>query len=188
MRVGRALLVLPLLAFLALAGLFAWRVTDGKDRSMVPSPLIGRAVPAETFEALDAAAPGVDPAALTGRVSLVNVFASWCAPCRVEHPLLMQLAGTEGLTLVGVNYKDTPAAAHRFLDELGDPYDLIGVDPEGRGAIEWGVYGVPETFLVGPDGTIRAKHVGPLTPEVLAGDFGRTLSALLADAKAAPAS
>lgn len=180
----RALLALPLLAFVALVAVFAFRVNDGTDRSTVPSALIGKPVPPVTFAALagDAvsATEAVGPQALRGRVSLVNVFASWCAPCRVEHPVLMALSQMEGLTMVGINYKDRVDAAQRFLDDLGDPYDLKGVDPEGRGGIEWGVYGVPESFLVAPDGTIRARHVGALTQEALDGPFGDTLRALLA--------
>ncbi|WP_232372799.1 DsbE family thiol:disulfide interchange protein [Acuticoccus mangrovi] len=183
----RLLLLVPVVAFVAMAGLFAWRITDGADRSVVPSALIGRPAPDPVFAPLEASLPGVDPASFKGRVSLVNVFASWCAPCRVEHPELMALSATPGLTLVGLNYKDRVSSARAFLAELGNPYDAVGVDPDGRAAIEWGVYGVPESFLVGPDGTIRAKHVGPLSPEVIAGDFGETMRDLLA-AAGAPAS
>lgn len=175
---SRALIILPLVAFLALAGVFAWRVTDGQDRSVIPSALIGRAAPAERFPALGDG-PDVTADAFEGRVSLVNVFASWCAPCRVEHPVLMALAAEDGLQMIGLNYKDRPTAARAFLDELGNPYDIIGVDPDGRRVIEWGVYGVPESFIIGPDGTVRAKHVGELNADVLAGPFGDTLRRLL---------
>ncbi|MEM8551139.1 MAG: DsbE family thiol:disulfide interchange protein [Pseudomonadota bacterium] len=177
----RVLLALPLLLFAALAGIFAFRVTDGADRSVVPSALLGRSVPEITFPALSDALPGVRPDALSGQVSLVNVFASWCAPCRVEHPLLMTLSQEPALRIAGLNYKDRVTDARAFLDELGNPYDLVGVDPDGRRTIEWGVYGVPETFIVAPDGTIAAKHVGPLTEEVMAGSFGETLRGLLAE-------
>lgn len=180
MRWSRVLLILPLVAFVALAGVFLWRVTDGQDRSVVPSALIGKPAPAEAFPSL-ADGPGVTPATFEGRVSLVNVFASWCAPCRVEHPYLMQLAQDDRLQMVGLNYKDRITSARAFLAELGDPYDVIGVDPDGRRSIEWGVYGVPETFLVGPDGTIRAKHVGELNTSTLDGAFGDTLRELLAE-------
>lgn len=183
----RFLLAVPLVVFLALAAVFAFRVTDGADRSVVPSALIGKPAPAGARPPLEPDGAGFDPAALAGRVTLVNVFASWCAPCRVEHPFLMELAGTPGLHLVGINYKDKTPAARSFLAELGNPYDAIGVDADGRLAIEWGVYGVPETFLVGPDGTIRAKHVGPLSAEALAGPFGEEIRALLG-AAGAPAS
>lgn len=184
----RILLALPLVAFVALAAVFAWRVTDGADRSVVPSALIGRTVPEPTFPALMTSLPGVEPARLEGQVSLVNVFASWCAPCRVEHPKLMELSEVDGLQVVGLNYKDRVASARRFLDDLGNPYDIVGVDPDGRRSIEWGVYGVPETFLVDAEGVIRAKHVGVLDDEVLAGDFGETLRDLLAEGGAAPQS
>jgi cytochrome c biogenesis protein CcmG/thiol:disulfide interchange protein DsbE len=163
-------------------------VTDGADRSVVPSALIGRTVPEPVFPALSDALPGVTPADLEGRVSLVNVFASWCAPCRVEHPKLMELAEVEGLNVVGLNYKDRVSSARAFLEELGNPYDAVGVDPDGRRSIEWGVYGVPETFIVDADGIIRAKHVGPLTDGVLAGDFGTTLRDLLGERPSAPQS
>ena len=102
-----------------------------------------------------------------GRVSLLNVFASWCLPCRAEHPLLMRLARDEGIVVHGINYKDPPASARTFLVQLGDPYSRIGVDPEGRASIDWGVYGVPESFLVDREGRIRFKWVGPLTPQVV---------------------
>lgn len=98
-----------------------------------------------------------------GQVTLVNVWGSWCVPCRQEHPLLMELAQDDRIRIAGINYKDQPENALRFLGELGNPYDAIGVDQSGRAVIDWGVYGVPETFLVGPDGTILYKHVGPIT-------------------------
>jgi cytochrome c biogenesis protein CcmG/thiol:disulfide interchange protein DsbE len=187
-RTTRLLLALPLVGFLALAAVFAFRVTDGKDRSVVPSALIGRTVPAETFPSLLDTVPGFGPDRLEGRVSLVNVFASWCAPCRVEHPKLMELSERPDLHIVGLNYKDRLPQARSFLAELGNPYDAVGVDPQGRKAIEWGVYGVPETFIVDADGVIRAKHVGPLTDEALAGDFGDTLRRLIDGEGAAPQS
>ncbi len=176
----KLIVAIPLVVFLALVGVFAFRVTDGADRSVVPSALIGKPAPAGALPALEPGLPGFDPAALEGRVTLVNVFASWCAPCRVEHPLLMELAETPGLQLAGINYKDKLPAATAFLAELGNPYDAVGVDADGRRGIEWGVYGVPETFLVGPEGTILAKHVGPLTREVLDGAFGEALRTALA--------
>ena len=182
----RVLLALPLVLFAALAAVFAFRVTDGADRTVVPSALIGKAAPDTRFPPLSDAHPGVAMADFGGKVTLVNVFASWCAPCRVEHPYLMQLAETPGLRMVGLNYNDRVPAARAFLDELGNPYDAIGIDPDGRRVIEWGVYGVPETYVVGPDGVIRAKHVGPLTRDVLAGPFGDTMRALLTDSAGAP--
>ncbi|MEM6848633.1 MAG: DsbE family thiol:disulfide interchange protein [Pseudomonadota bacterium] len=179
-----ALIALPLVVFSALAGVFGVRVLDGADRMVVPSALIGREMPRATFLPLAEQMPGFDPAAFTGQPMLVNVFASWCAPCRVEHPLLMDLAKTPGLTVAGINFKDRADGALSFLAELGNPYDAVGVDPDGRKAIEWGVYGVPETFVVGSDGTIRAKHVGPLTEADINGAFGDAMRAAIREAAA----
>ncbi|RVC57300.1 DsbE family thiol:disulfide interchange protein, partial [Mesorhizobium sp. M00.F.Ca.ET.038.03.1.1] len=109
--------------------------------------------------------PGLDSKSFAGRVTLVNVFASWCAPCREEHPVLLGLSQDKRFTLTALNYKDQPENARRFLGDLGNPYQAIGVDPAGRAAIDWGVYGVPETFVIGKDGKIAYKHVGPLTPD-----------------------
>ena len=109
--------------------------------------------------------PSLTNAALDGQLTLVNVWASWCVPCRQEHPLLMELAAQEDIQVVGINYKDQNENAIRFLGELGNPYDAVGVDDNGRTAIDWGVYGVPESYLVGPDGTILYKKVGPFSPE-----------------------
>ena len=111
--------------------------------------------------------PGLKRADLAGKLTLVNVFASWCGPCRLEHPQLEALAGDSRIRLVGINYKDQPANALRFLGDMGNPYAAIGVDEKGRAAIDWGVYGVPETFVVGPDGTILHKFIGPITEEAL---------------------
>ena len=111
--------------------------------------------------------PGLSGDDLKGGVTVVNVWASWCAPCRQEHPLLMDLAKNPAVRVVGINYKDNPENARRFLGALGNPFAAVGGDPSGRAAIDWGVYGVPETFVVGPDGAIRHKHIGPLTPEAM---------------------
>jgi cytochrome c biogenesis protein CcmG/thiol:disulfide interchange protein DsbE len=167
------LVLLPLVIFLALAGLFLTRLETGGDPSRVPSVLVGRKAPAMTLPALPdlrkagVSVPGIDTAALAGKPTLVNVWASWCGPCREEHPLLMKLAQDPRLSLVGLNYKDAPENARRFLGQYGMPYEAVGVDPNGRAAIEWGVYGVPETFVLAKDGTIAHKFVGPLTPEAV---------------------
>lgn len=166
--------VLPLIVFAALALLFLVRLFAG-DPSKIPSALVGRPAPAFSLAPLpgllrqDKPSPGFDTESLKGTVTVVNVWASWCAPCRQEHPLLMQLGKAPGLRLVGINYKDTPENARRFLGTFGDPFAAVGIDPSGRTGIDWGVYGVPETFVVGPDGIIRHKHIGPLTPEAMPG-------------------
>jgi cytochrome c biogenesis protein CcmG, thiol:disulfide interchange protein DsbE len=180
------LMALPLLAFAALAVLFWFRLGDG-DPSKIPSALIGHPAPQTALPPLPgmladgAPVPGLDPAVFKGKVSLVNVWASWCVPCHDEAPLLTELAKDKRLQLVGINYKDAPDNARRFLGRYGNPFGMIGVDGNGRAAIEWGVYGVPETFVVGRDGTIVYKLVGPVTPEnietVLKAEIDKALKA-----------
>lgn len=180
--------LLPLVLFFALSGVFLMQLLSGGDPSKIPSALIDKPAPQTALPALpglmsdEAPVPGLDPADFAGRVTIVNVFASWCAPCRVEHPLLMRLKAESGARMVGIDYKDQPENALRFLGTFGLPFDAVGVDADGRAAIEWGVYGVPETFIVGPDARIRYKFVGPLTEEVVAGPFGAALAAAKADA------
>ena len=166
------LMALPLLFFLGLAVLFWFRLGDG-DPSRIPSALIGRPAPQTVLPPLaglladGVQVPGLDPAILKGRISLVNVWASWCVPCHDEAPLLTRLSKDKRLQLVGINYKDTPDNARRFLGRYGNPFAAVGVDGNGRAAIEWGVYGVPETFIVGREGKIVYKLVGPITPDNL---------------------
>lgn len=117
--------------------------------------------------------PGLDPAAFKGQVSVVNVWASWCVPCHDEAPLLLQLAQDKRIRMIGINYKDAQDNARRFLGRYGNPFNAVGVDANGRASIEWGVYGVPETFVIGRDGTISYKLIGPVTPE----NFDRVLKA-----------
>jgi cytochrome c biogenesis protein CcmG, thiol:disulfide interchange protein DsbE len=168
----RLLLLLPLLAFAALAGLFFYRLGGG-DPSRIPSALIGREAPKTELPPLagltrdGAAVPGVANATFAGKVSLVNVWASWCVPCHDEVPFLAELAKDSRIQLVGINYKDQPDNARRFLNRYGNPFAATGVDPNGRTAIDWGVYGVPETFVVGRDGRIAYKLVGPITAQNL---------------------
>ncbi len=160
------LVLLPLVAFLALAGVFLMQLESGRDTSAIPSALIGQQAPATNLPPLeDTGLPGISSDKFKGRVTLVNVWGSWCVPCREEHPLLLQLTGDDRFVLAGFNYKDKAENARRFLGELGNPFDEIGVDPTGREAIDWGVYGVPETFVVGKDGKILYKHVGPFTQD-----------------------
>jgi cytochrome c biogenesis protein CcmG/thiol:disulfide interchange protein DsbE len=169
-RSRRWLVMLPLIGFGILAALFLVRLYGG-DPSKIPSALIGRPAPQTALPALDgllhdgAAVPGLDPAAFRGKVSVVNVWASWCVPCHDEAPLLTELGKDERLQLVGINYKDAPDNARRFLGRYGNPFAIVGVDGNGRASIEWGVYGVPETFVVGREGTIVYKLVGPVTPQ-----------------------
>ena len=180
------LMALPLAGFMLLAGIFLLRLQSG-DPSKIPSALIGRPAPQTALPALEglvdngAPVPGLDPAALKGRVSVVNVWASWCVPCRDEAPLLTELARDKRLQIVGINYKDAADNARRFLGRYGNPFGMVGVDPNGRASIEWGVYGVPETFVVGREGTILYKLVGAVTPEnidaVLKAEIDKALKA-----------
>lgn len=164
----RLVVLLPLLIFLVLAGIFLMQLLSGRDASTVPSALIGEKAPDTNLPPLEGMQlPGFDTGRLDGKVTLLNVFASWCVPCRQEHPVLLGLSQDKRFSLAGLNYKDVPENARRFLGELGNPYGAIGTDEKGRAAINWGVYGVPETFLIGRDGTILYKHVGPLSPEAV---------------------
>jgi len=172
-RRARLMIVLaPLVIFAALAILFYVRLGAG-DPSKIPSALIGRPAPQTVLAPLEglnadgAAIPGLTPQTLKGRVSLVNVWASWCVPCHDEAPLLVELATDTRIQIVGINYKDTPDNARRFLGRYGNPFAAVGVDANGRAAIEWGVYGVPETFIVGRDGRIAYKLVGPINADNL---------------------
>jgi cytochrome c biogenesis protein CcmG/thiol:disulfide interchange protein DsbE len=165
------LVAVPLLAFVTLAGLFWFRLQSG-DPARIPSALIGRPAPQTVLPPLEgltdeggAAVAGLDPAAFKGAVSVVNVWASWCVPCHDEAPLLLQLAQDKRIRLVGINYKDAADNARRFLGRYGNPFGAVGVDANGRASIEWGVYGVPETFVVGRDGAIAYKLIGPITRE-----------------------
>lgn len=166
--------ILPLLIFAGLAGLFFYALQTG-DPSRLPSALIGRPVPDFTLPPLeglkgDDGAPvaGFNNAALAqGEPTLLNVFASWCVPCLEEHPMLMALSKEPGLHVYGINYKDDPANARRFLGRHGNPYTRVGTDDSGRTAIDFGVYGVPETYVISGDGEIAYRHVGPLTEEAI---------------------
>ena len=164
------LVLLPLIAFLALAALFLVRLWSG-DPSHLPSALIGHPAPPTDLPPLAGlerggkAMPGLSNAAFQGEVTLVNVWASWCVPCADEVPFLEKLSADKRIKLVGINYKDPPDNARRFLGRYGNPYGIVGVDGNGRAAIEWGVYGVPETFIVGRQGTIVYKMVGPVTAD-----------------------
>jgi cytochrome c biogenesis protein CcmG, thiol:disulfide interchange protein DsbE len=173
---SRILVLLPLIAFLALAALFLYRLGAG-DSSRLPSALIGHPVPTFDLPAIPGLErdgkpiPGLSNATFQGAVTLLNVWASWCVPCHDEAPFLEQLSRDKRIQLVGINYKDAPDNARRFLYRYGNPFVATGRDETGRASIDWGVYGVPETFLIGRDGRIAYKLVGPITAE----NFGRTL-------------
>ena len=166
----RLIVVVPLILFAGLTALFLVRLNAG-DPALIPSALIGHAVPQTALPPIaglkrdGAAVPGVDPASFKGAVTVVNVWASWCVPCHDEAPLLMQLAQDQRLRVIGINYKDDADNARRFLGRYGNPFAAAGADQNGRAAIEWGDYGVPETFVIGRDARIAYKLVGPITPE-----------------------
>ncbi|WP_045834754.1 DsbE family thiol:disulfide interchange protein [Hyphomicrobium sp. 99] len=165
--------VLPVVVFAVVAGFFAMALRSG-DPSRLPSTLVGKSVPQTDFPALAGLesdgkpAPGFNSADLAkGKVSVVNYFASWCQPCVDEHPFLEALKEQSGVDLYGVNYKDQPDAARRFIGRFGNPYSAVGTDASGRAAIDWGVYGTPETFIVNGRGEVVYKHVGPISDDSL---------------------
>jgi cytochrome c biogenesis protein CcmG/thiol:disulfide interchange protein DsbE len=168
----RMIVFIPLITFLALAALFVLRLGAG-DPSRIPSALIGHPAPRTDLPPLAGLeregkpVPGLDGADFKGQVTVLNVWASWCVPCRDEAPLLMTLAADRRVRVVGINYKDQPDNARRFLGRYGNPFAANGTDDNGRAAIEWGVYGVPETFVIGRDGRIAYKLIGPITPDNL---------------------
>ena len=158
--------------FLAVLGIFAGIVVVlavglTLNPRELPSPLIGKPVPRFELPPVRGRTLGLSSADLRGDVSLVNVFASWCVACKDEHPLLLEMKRQGVVPIHGLNYKDRPEDAAKWLDDLGDPYTRTGVDIDGRVAIDWGVYGVPETFIIDREGRIAYKHIGPITPEVL---------------------
>jgi cytochrome c biogenesis protein CcmG/thiol:disulfide interchange protein DsbE len=159
----RTLFILPLLLFLVLAGYFALSLRPDHDPHELPSALIGKEAPA--FDLAGLHGEGVARDALKGKPALINFFASWCVPCRVEHPLLMRLAEQEHVPLYGIDYKDRPEDAMQLLKEFGDPYRRVGIDRDGRVGLDFGVYGVPETYVLDSTGHIRKRFVGPLTAE-----------------------
>lgn len=167
MRRRNVLAFLPLTVAAMLALVLAWGLT--RDPSDLPSTLIGKPVPDFTLPPVKGRTLGLSSADLKSEVSLVNVFASWCVACREEHPLFMRLAAQGTVPLHGLNYKDQPDDAEKWLDSLGDPYARTGADISGRVAIDWGVYGVPETFVIGADGRVAYKHIGPVSEEALTG-------------------
>ena len=148
-------------------------LSEDRDPSRLPSALIDKPAPDIELQPvaglMDAGTqiPGIPKNVFEGKLSIVNFWASWCNPCKIEHPLIAEIARNDQIQMIGINYKDKPKRAAKFISELGNPYDLVGADSNGRAAIEWGVYGMPETFLVDRSGTIIFKHTGPITPDVL---------------------
>jgi len=179
-RRRNVLVFLPLLAFAALAALFFYRLGAG-DPSRLPSALIGHPIPATNLPPLPGLerdgkpVPGLTNATFEGAVTLVNVWASWCVPCHDEVPYLEQLSKDKRIQLVGINYKDAPDNARRFLNRYGNPFVATGQDEAGRASIDWGVYGVPETYVVDRQGRIAYRHVGPIMPR----DLERTILPML---------
>jgi len=169
--VNRALYILPALGF-AVVAVFLFRSLMAPSPDILPSALIGKPVPHLELPGLDARAQGFGPRELTsGHVTVVNVFASWCAPCRTEAPVIAQLGGKQDFAFFGLVQKDSPARVRAFLAETGNPFQRIALDADGRASIEWGVYGVPETFVIDGRGTIRARIVGEITQEVMTGQL-----------------
>lgn len=161
--VQKIALFLPLIIFGGLAVFFLLQLTSGRNAQDLPSVLIGKQAPPLSMEKIEGSGvPALTTEAISGKLTLVNVWASWCVPCRQEHPFLLELSKDPRIQIVGLNYKDKNENALKFLNELGNPYTAIGVDPNGAASIDWGVYGVPETFLVSPSGEILYKHIGPI--------------------------
>ncbi|HVY57253.1 MAG TPA: DsbE family thiol:disulfide interchange protein [Xanthobacteraceae bacterium] len=183
----RLVVLVPLVLFLALAAVFLVRLGSG-DPSRIPSALIGRPAPATNLPPLAGLergghpVPGLSAADFKGAVTVLNVWASWCVPCHDEAPLLVRLAEDKRIRVVGLNYKDQPDNARRFLGRYGNPFAASGADADGRAAIEWGVYGVPETFVIDRDGRIAFKLVGPITPENLQSTLKPQIEKALASA------
>lgn len=161
----KPMMVLPPLIFAALAVLFFWGM-GRDDPNALPSTREGGPVPQLTLTELNGDAPFTRDDLASGKVVLVNFWASWCGPCRAEHPQLVEMAA-EGIEIFGINYKDEPANALNFLDELGNPYTRLAADPAGRTGLDWGLYGVPETFVIAGDGTVVKRFAGPITAGIL---------------------
>ena len=168
--------LLPVVLFTGLAVALGWGLT--RNPQEIPSALIGQPVPEFSLPPVQGRTLGLSGEDLKGEVSLVNMFASWCTACRYEHPVFMRLREDGVVPIHGINYKDRPQDAAKWLDELGDPYTRTGADRDGRVSIEWGVYGVPETFVIDRNGRIVFKQVGPVTPEVYRNKIGPLIEEL----------
>ncbi len=170
--------ILPLAVFAVLVGFFGWSLMSGRDPAELPSVMIDRPAPDFDLPPLDEGGPRLTRADLGGKPALVNFFASWCAPCREEHGVLAGYADSGGIPIYGIAYKDKPEDARRFIAQLGNPYARIALDLPGRTAIDFGVYGVPETYLVDAAGRIRYRYAGPVTADVLRQEILPRLAAL----------
>lgn len=164
-----SLALLPVTIFFGLGALFYLGLWNNDDQ--LPSTLIGKPVPEFTLPPIEGREDGLSAADLKGQVSLVNVWASWCVPCRSENPLMVELAETGEVPIYGINHRDRPEASLAFLNELGDPFTRVGADRNGRVSIDWGVYGLPETFVIDANGRIAYKHVGPFNRQMLEVDI-----------------
>lgn len=174
----RSIAVLPLVVALVFGGFFLWGLNPDRNPNDIPSVLISQPAPAFELPPIDGGAvPGLSRVDLSDNEApvVVNIFASWCVPCRAEHAVLTSLVERDGITLYGINYKDKPEDAARWLEDLGNPYEKIGSDFSGRAGIEWGISGVPETFIVGPNGTVLFRYVGPVVGEIAIGEFREAL-------------
>jgi len=169
----RLLFLLPIILFALLISFLGWRlilIARGDTPDLVPSVMINKPAPEFDLPSLLADKPGLSSKNLQGKVTVINFFASWCVPCRAEHPLLAALKN-KGVVLAGIAYKNKRVEAVEWLSKMGDPYNRIALDAEGRTAIDFGVYGVPETYVVDKQGIIRFKQTGPLTPEIVADEL-----------------
>ena len=172
-RRSKVMNLIPLIVFFILTCVFAWRIISYPESIVLPSALLGKPAPKAEFIILTLSKNSktktifIGPGFFKNKVTLVNVWASWCIPCREEHSLLMQLSRDHGIQILGINYKDSRKNARKFIAKYKNPFTVIVSDPGGEKGIEWGIYGVPESFLVGKEGKIIFKHVGPLTPDVL---------------------
>jgi cytochrome c biogenesis protein CcmG/thiol:disulfide interchange protein DsbE len=172
--------LLPLLLFAGLATLLyaGVRMNSGRDVSAIPSPLIGKPMPSFSLPVLGEATRRISSRDLVGKPFLLNVWGSWCPTCRDEQPQMTALSRAGRIRVIGYNYKDAPEDAQRWLQEFGNPFEFVITDEDGRAALDWGIYGAPETFLVDAAGVVRWKHVGPITDELIAAEIEPQLAAM----------
>ena len=172
----RFVFLLPILIVAVLVAVFWIGLDPKRDKSVLPSALVGKPVPAIDLPALNDGAPRLSLDGFKGRLIAVNFFASWCLPCRAEHPLLKQVTAEFGVPVIGISWKDKPDASRAYIAELGDPYAATGTDESGRTGIDFGITGIPETFLVDAKGVVRYRLAGPLTPDNLRSDLAPAIA------------